>query len=67
MQEIAYVVIVSVLFIDDIQFTIIQLPNYETFMANMSHETKIILILLFSVCLRLFSYEVEKKKENKEI
>ena len=36
-------------------------------MANISHETKITLILLFSVCLRVLSYEVEKKKENKEI
>lgn len=67
MQEISYVVIISVLLIDDIQFMIIQISNYETFMANMSHETKIILILLFSVCLRVFSYEVEKKKENKDI
>ena len=25
--------------------------EYETFMANMSHETEIALILLFSVCI----------------
>lgn len=34
MQESAYVVIISVLLIDDIQFMIILIPNYETFMAN---------------------------------
>lgn len=33
MQESAYVVIISVLLIDDIQFMIILIPNYETFMA----------------------------------
>lgn len=33
MQESAYVVIISVLLIDDIQFMIILIPNYETFMS----------------------------------
>lgn len=51
MQESAYVVIISVLLIDDIQFMIIWIPDYETFMAMMSRETKITLILLFSVCI----------------
>lgn len=59
--------IIDALFIDDIQFMIVKIANYETFMANMSHETKITLILLFSVWLCVISCEVEKLKENIQI